>query len=53
MTVTDEEVTSLWLIFVNYDKEGIGKITRDNFFGKICEEPRNYFGDSIFELIGV
>jgi Ca2+-binding EF-hand superfamily protein len=50
-TVKNEEVTQLWAVFTPHDREGIGLIRREDFFVKIVEEPRTFFGDSIFDFI--
>lgn len=49
--VTNDEVTHFWSVFSPLDREGIGLIRRDDFFAKIVEEPRTFFGDSIFDFI--
>jgi hypothetical protein len=49
--VKNEEVTQLWGVFSPHDREGIGLIRREDFFVKIVEEPRTFFGDSIFDFI--
>jgi Ca2+-binding EF-hand superfamily protein len=52
LTVKNEDINKLWLVFSAHDREGIGLITRKDFFDKICEEPRTFFGDSMLDFIG-
>jgi hypothetical protein len=51
VAVKNEEVTRFWTIFSPHDREGIGLIRRDDFFSKIVEEPRTFFGDSILDFV--
>jgi hypothetical protein len=51
LIVKNEEVTRFWSIFSPHDREGIGLIRRDDFFEKIVEEPRTFFGDSILDFV--
>ena len=53
ISVTSKDINKLWLVFSKYDREGIGLITRNDIFEKLLQEPRNTFGDALFELIGM
>lgn len=35
------------------DRDGQGLMTRNDFFSKLIEEPRHFFADAIFNLIGI
>jgi sphingosine kinase/serine/threonine-protein phosphatase 2B regulatory subunit len=49
--LSNDEVSTLFLRFSKYDREGNGMITREDFFTKFLEEKRTFFGDAIFNLI--
>lgn len=49
--LTTEEVNTLFLRFSQYDREGNGMMTREDFFVKFLEEHRTFFGDAIFNLL--
>lgn len=51
--VTTKDINKMWLVFSKYDREGIGLISRTDFFEKMLQEPRNIFGDALFELVGM
>ena len=53
LSVKNEDINKMWLVFSAHDREGIGLITRRDFFEKIVEEPRTFFGDSILDFIGM
>jgi hypothetical protein len=53
VVVKNEEVNTMWHVFSPYDREGIGLIRKEDFFLKILREPRTFFGDAVFDLIGL
>ena len=52
VTVSESEVSSLFMKFSILDRDGLGLMTRNDFFAKFICEERTFFGDAIFNLIG-
>mmetsp|Transcript_16683 Transcript_16683/g.25085 ORF Transcript_16683/g.25085 Transcript_16683/m.25085 type:complete len:275 (+) Transcript_16683:92-916(+) len=46
-----DEVNKLWLVFSAHDREGVGLISRKDFFDKIVEEDRTFFGDAVVDFV--
>ena len=47
-----DELNFFFKIFEENDREGRALVSVDDFFYKILEVNRSYFGESLFELIG-
>ena len=45
-------MANLFMKFSVFDRNGVGVMTRNDFFENFVKEKRHYFGDAIFNLIG-
>lgn len=48
-----DDLNALHRLFEARDREGNGLISLDDFFYKILEINRSFYGESLFELIGL
>lgn len=51
--LTKHNVNKFWSVFRVYDNWGNGHLTLDLIFRDIIDEPRNFFGESLFSLTEV
>jgi hypothetical protein len=52
-SVSEGEMSDLFLKFSILDRDGRGLMTRSDFFDKFIQEPRHFVADAIFNLIGI